>query len=232
MSASVADSIAALVSPLALLPGAAPKSAPPPARPSLRAVCCSHVGSARSKTGREEVAGGCRSYHVGHTCTREIGDSTWNPSISNIDLRCCTTRSPAAGFDQFFPSTVPTPEFGACWSYVSASACPPSSPRARACPNPHACIACAEKIGPPEKTSEARSDGCSFSREDTKSKQVGRHGPPTRPCAALRSCLLRAESRSRGGLWYFTDHFASRRLCGTYRNTICCPFTELFMTSS
>jgi hypothetical protein len=84
------------------------------------------VGSARSRTG--EVAGGCRNYHVGRTCTREIGDSTWNPSISNIDLRCCTTRSPAAGFAQFFPSTVPAPELGAgvggvraCWSYVDAA---------------------------------------------------------------------------------------------------------------
>ena len=91
-------------------------------------ICCSHVGSARSRTGREEVAGGCRNDHVGRTCTREIGDSTWNPSISNIDLRCCTTRSPAAGFAQFFPSTVPAPELGAgvggvraCWSYVDAA---------------------------------------------------------------------------------------------------------------
>ena len=108
---------------------------------------------------------------------------------------------------------------------------------ASAPPCPHACVACAEKNGPPEKTSEAGSDACSFSG---RTRRASWWVPqPPRPNAALPRRLLKTSSIGIVALqhtWFALRHdevplwqSAAMQLHVT---TIYCAFYDVIVTSS
>ena len=91
---------------------------------------------------------------------------------------------------------------------------------ASAPPCPHACVACAEKNGPPEKTSEAGSDACSFSG---RTRRASWWVPqPPRPNAALPRRLLKTSSIGIVALQHNVVCVAARRSTIV---AICCHAT-------
>ena len=105
---------------------------------------------------------------------------------------------------------------------------------ASACPNPHACIACAEKNGRPEKRAKrvvmvVLSPG--RTRIPSRWVATARRGPALH-CAAAQPLARRPLVLHSRYARRCNDHFASRRLCGTIAIlVICSAVTTIYWVS-